>query len=293
MKRYILSLMGIVGVAFVAGAAEEADTVIAVEAPSRVIISESQAGLNVTVVEGDTAYFYGRDYMPDARISTTQRWGGDTGSPLSTPVGGRDDLSIGGFNFGFIHPSGAREWGIETGKSFEMTIENILAYRRMVPMGGDWRGYLSVGVGCNWRFYTLSRDTRFLVDDAGDVGLSPYPEGVHHRSSAIRTFSLQLPVTWTQQFPGKMFGSRPALTLGAILNWNTNACVTSSWDDAAGNKVDATQRGLHQQRFTVDVIAKLRVCPVASLYVRYSPMSIFKNGHGPEVQPLTFGISLF
>ncbi len=291
MKRYKLPVIAMVA-SLNLMADEMPDTVMAVTSPSRVMIYESPNGLNVTVEERDTVYEYGREYSPEARISTTQQWTTGAGTPFCTQVGDRDDLSVGGFNFAFIHPSGAQDWGIETGKSFEVTIENFLAYRRIVPMKGDWSGYLSVGIGGNWRFYTISRDTRFLVDEAGNVGLATYPEDVNHHNSSIRTFSLQFPITWTQQFPGRIFGAKPSLTLGAVLNWNTNAWVKTGWEDASGSNASATQRGLHQRKFTVDLMAKVRVCPFASLFVRYSPMSIFKAGHGPEVRPLTFGISI-
>lgn len=105
MKRYILPVIAMVA-SLNLMADEMPDTVMTVIAPSRVVITESHNGLNVTVEERDTVYEYGRGYSPEARISTTQQWTTGAGTPFCTQVGDRDDLSVGGFNFAFIHPFG-------------------------------------------------------------------------------------------------------------------------------------------------------------------------------------------
>lgn len=203
----------------------------------------------------------------------------------------RVKLSAGGIYFGFLNATHApATMGVEMAKSFQTGIDNLLSLS--VTTGRV--GHFDVGFGLDWKIYAMTGSQwRFMASESGVLGTAPWPEGVVPRKSRLNTFSMQFPITYTFNLPVRLWGANMDVTLGPVLMWNTYSALTSSWTQPDGVHQSVHQANLHQRRFTVDLYAKVRVGSCVGFFVRYSPMTSFKKGMGPNFQPLSVGFVLF
>ncbi len=285
MNRYLLAILAAVAAALYAGAQETADTTLFVENPERVIVTETPEALMVHVLdaEGEQQEMFRFPYEEGKTVK---------GHALnSLPLGSYSvkgvnwDLTIGGLGFGFVNacnaPAGS---GLEMGKSLEFSIRNALAVSMQLPGG---RNRFMAGVGMVWRNYKMSTDTRFYLDRAtGSVSIGGYAEGLVPQASRLKTFSLSFPVSWRHTL-----GKKQALELSVILNANMYGSLKTTYTTPEGIKSEEFSKVSSQLRkFSVDFSLAVQVCPMISLYVRYSPMKVFKSGSGPEFTPLSTGL---
>lgn len=280
----------------------EPDTVLIVNNPSQITITESPTAISLSVkgTADDPSFMtsFTNEYQPDAMVTVRQRFTPPPFITVSNNTKIDTDYSphalslLSGIHAGFCTPlNGPSDMPVEMGKSFEIGIDQLISYS--VAFNKN-RSFLSIGLGVNWRNYRMTANTRFIVDETtGDVTTGNYPEGTESRYSRLKLFSLTVPVLWTQKFPVRMIGkSTLALKFGAILNWNSHASAVSCWNDPDGNSVKQGTKHIHQRPFTVDIMAAVRIAPGTGLYVKYSPMKFFKQGHGPEFTTLSTGIYL-
>lgn len=278
------------------------DTVMIVNNPSQITITESPTSISLLVkgTEDDPSFMtsFTNEYQPNAKVTISQRF---TPPPFIT-VSNNTKIDTGysrhaltvlsGLHAGFCTPvNGPEGMPVEMGKSFEIGIDQLISYSLAFNRE---RSFLSIGLGINWRNYRMTANTRFIVDDeTRAVTTGPFPEGTESRYSRLKVFSLGVPVLWTQKFPVRMIGkSTLAIKLGAILNWNSHASAVSCWYDPDGTSVKQGTKNIGQRRFTVDIMGAVRIAPAVGLYVKYSPMKFFKQGKGPEFTTLSTGIYL-
>lgn len=275
---------------------EQCDTVMVVRNASSVVITESAQGVNLSVRgtadDPDFITNYAVAYDPDVTVTTRQRFAPPSYISVSghNPSPGRDALDLfNGIHAGFCGTLGAPAGlGVEMGKSYEIGIDNIVSYRLT---SSRMRNALNVGIGVNWRNYRMTANTRFVVDDNGVVGFGPYPEGTESRYSRVKLFSVSVPLLWTQNTSFRVIGNSTfAAKLGVILNWNSHASVTSCWTEADGTSAKAGTKHVEQRLFTVDLLAAVRLAPSTGLYVKYSPMRLFRDGFGPRFTTISTGI---
>lgn len=272
-----------------------ADTVLSVANATHVVLTESPHGVELTVrgTAADPAFAatFSTDYAPDAKVTTRQRFA----APFQRiNRKGLDDHTdpvdfLGGLHAGFCGAIGQEApLAVQMSKSFELGIDNIIAYRFYAPRK---RNFLSIGVGINWRNWRMTANTRFITLPDGTTEVGGYPAGVESRFSRVKMFSLGFPILWHQSFRAKAIGKTTfALKLGAILNWNSHASVLTLWDDPSGQSVKTSTNRIGQRKFSVDLMAAVRLAPHLGVYAKYSPMKVFRNAEGPSFSPLSAGI---
>ena len=157
----------------------------------------------------------------------------------------------------------------------------------------DWKTTFSVGVGFNWRAYTLKDDDTYFVKNsdgwittvnqrtAGELEYHSYK--MNDLSSNIHTTSLSFPLLVRQRFH-KNF----AVSVGAQVNWNFWGRLHTYYE-IEDHEVDDYTKKIGQRDITVDVLGIIDFGKVG-IYCKYSPMSVLEKDRGPEFQSLAFGL---
>lgn len=211
--------------------------------------------------------------------------------PFPTSIGNdRWSITSNNLGFGLISAQKApRCMGLEMGKSWEISWLDMLA----VEYRPIRYGTLIMGVGMDWRNFKTSDGSARFYSDGGNVTYGPFQDGVTPVNSRLKVTTLGLSLRWRQstgvRFP---WGGRMNFEAGAIFNLTTHASLKTRWKDADGNEVEEYNKGLNYRRFTVDLYGRVAFCRWASVYVRYSPMSVLRKGGSPEFYPLSTGIML-
>lgn len=266
------------------------DTVLKIDNPSVVRITESPSGLSVKVegTKADSALVaeYNVDYSTEAQVvnrqSQTMAW-----TPFSGRCGCRWDLIAGSFNFGFVGALGAPQgMDSEWSKSFEISVPNIIGVAYSPLRNGSC---LKVSWGMTWRNYRMTTPVRFIPADGG-VGVGPYPQDASPRNSRIKVFSWSFPIVWHQRF--SIGGYSKYFNAGVILNYNSYASCRTTWVNPDGEKIKDFSKHIGQRRFSADLYASVSIAGGISVYGRWSPMRVLRQP-SPEFRPLSIGLSLW
>ena len=288
-----LSAALLIAASAIYASAEEQDTIMSLDKPDKVFLTESPDGITVNVrgLPGDSAFTttYTHSFDTPTRINA-RRWNSFT--PLSTSMDSRLDLTIAGPSIGWVNACGQPDGaGIEMGKSLEISWLNMLAVVYRCPWNTT---SISVGFGLNWRNYRNSTSSScFIPMPDGTVGLGHYAEGVTHTSSRLKVFSMGIPVLIRQRLPFKLFGMQSVITAGAVFNYNSHASLRTAWTEPDGEKAELTSNHIGQRRFTIDFIGILRLYGPLGAYVKYSPNSVLRGAGQMKFNPFSTGIILF
>ena len=147
-----------------------------------------------------------------------------------------------------------------------------------------YRWAVVTGVGMRWTRYSLDNNQHFMEKD-GVTSLFPAPDGVNYISSKLGTTHITIPVLLEWQSPRKntqLFFS--AGLVGSIKTWSSSKVVyRDSNDDKHKKKLDS---GMNIRPFAVDVLLQGGIGSIG-VYARYSPMTMFEKGKGPDVHPVS------
>ena len=142
-----------------------------------------------------------------------------------------------------------------------------------------------MGFGMTWRNYRMTGRTRFIKD--GDkLVLGAYPEGSDIKFSRLKVFSLTVPFMINQSL-----GRKVVFSVGPVVNFNTHASLKTRYT-LNGEKVKEKNNNIHQNRMTVDLMAKLRFNSLG-VYAKYSPSDMLNTDFGPKFRSFSTGITLF
>ncbi|MCM1482751.1 MAG: hypothetical protein NC043_00310 [Muribaculaceae bacterium] len=292
----ITAIFALSSASYASAMTEAPDTLLSVEHATEVTVTESPNGMKVEVkgLPSDSTFTttYVRPFDSPIRINA-RRWN----SPISLGSVSDNkpltwDLTVGGPGIGWINACGQPDGtGIEMGKSLEISWLHMIGVKYIAP----WRtSSISLGFGFDWRNYRNSTSSaRFIPLDNGTVGLAPYPDDVTHTSSRLKVFSMGLPLLWHQTLPFNLFSNRAIITLGAVFCYNSHASLRTAWTDADGVKVVQTSNDIGQRRFSVDMIAVLRLWGGLGVYARYSPNSVLRGAGQLQFRPLSTGLILY
>lgn len=132
------------------------------------------------------------------------------------------------------------------------------------------------------------KSNRYLAkDDMGVVSFVPYDAATQKKThSSLSIFSLQVPLLYTHYFDAKC---KWMLSVGALVNFNvsTRANRYYTFND---EEYDVSTSGLGQRPVTIEPTVIFDAPYIPPLYCRYSPMTFFKDGRGPKMHQLSFGI---
>ena len=288
---YILTALATSATVYAAQAGETkelTDTVINIDNPSNIILSETPDGITLTINENSdsaTTYTYKHPDPGNVDISSTKTpsldnsqcivlnsWQCKSKTSLDIITGG---LAF-GKNFAFDQPS---PMDITTGRSWEISWMHILGMR--IKRGGN---AFSIGLGLNWRNYCLTGPYQFIKTD-NSIGLDSYPEGTEGKQSRLKIVTLSVPLLYNRHIWKGI-----SITAGGIVNFATHSSLESKFY-SNGREIKTSHDGVYPRPVTVDVYGALTVCGVG-WYVRYSPMKVLSDRRGPDFTALSTGLIL-
>lgn len=276
--------------------AEVPDTLMVVDFPSKVLITESPEGTRITVTDtvNGTQNFHFVEYAPGAKVSTSRK---STKSIINIPgfdcinkkerCGCSDTgwaIGIDGLCVGLNQAHGQTgDGGLQWSKSFEISWLSCLNVGYAFS-----RSRLYIGLGFDWRNYKATADGKWLVpSSAGGIEWGRAPEGSRVKSSNLKVFSLQLPFMYEWRVPKSWL----ELKLGPILNFNTYASLKGLYDDAAGNHCEYFRKDFDRRKVTVDFFGAISYHSALGIYVRYSPMKVLNDASPINFTPFTLGFT--
>ena len=267
------------------------DTIIVVNQAKKVTIEKKHNSMAVKVEgsEDNPGYFYSQRMEVDstaAVIIEEKNADWDFNIPFinknSKTKKYRGNLCVGGFGFGVVNAIETSEgMDMDMGASYEFSLDHLLRFNYNVLPATS----VSMGFGMTWRNYRMTGRTRFIKD--GDkLVLGAYPEGSDIKFSRLKVFSLTVPFMINQSL-----GRKVVFSVGPVVNFNTHASLKTRYT-LNGEKVKEKNNNIHQNRMTVDLMAKLRFNSLG-VYAKYSPSDMLNTDFGPKFRSFSTGITLF
>ncbi len=173
----------------------------------------------------------------------------------------------------------------------DMDVMRGVAWEIGMAVTADWNPFgkqntWSVGLGIDYRTFKAPKDL-YWTKNAGPMQFAPFTAAQENHDASLSITSLQLPFFYTHKFDQR---GRWSVALGALLNLNFGRIHRNYEVDCEDYDVDAAARGV--RLFTVEGMAIVDTPILPSLYVRYAPMTVFKENKGPKMHMLTFGICI-
>ena len=267
------------------------DTIIVVNQAKKVTIEKKHNSMSVKVEgsEDNPGYFYSQRMEVDstaAVIIEEKNADWDFNIPFinknSKTKKYRGNLCVGGFGFGVVNAIETSEgMDMDMGASYEFSLDHLLRFNYNVLPATS----VSMGFGMTWRNYRMTGSTRFIKE--GDkLFLGAYPEGADIKFSRLKVFSLTVPFMINQSL-----GRKVVFSVGPVVNFNTHASLKTRYT-LNGEKVKEKNNNIHQNRMTVDLMAKLRFNSLG-VYAKYSPSDMLNTDFGPKFRSFSTGITLF
>lgn len=267
------------------------DTIIVVNQAKKVTIEKKHNSMSVKVEgsEDNPGYFYSQRMEIDstaAVIIEEKNADWDFNIPFinknSKTKKYRGNLCVGGFGFGVVNAIETSEgMDMDMGASYEFSLDHLLRFNYNVLPATS----VSMGFGMMWRNYRMTGRTRFIKE--GDkLVLGAYPEGSDIKFSRLKVFSLTVPFMINQSL-----GRKVVFSVGPVVNFNTHASLKTRYT-LNGEKVKEKNNNIHQNRMTVDLMAKLRFNSLG-VYAKYSPSDMLNTDFGPKFRSFSTGITLF
>lgn len=267
------------------------DTIIVVNQAKKVTIEKKHNSMSVKVEgsEDNPGYFYSQRMEVDstaAVIIEEKNADWDFNIPFinknSKTKKYRGNLCVGGFGFGVVNAIETSEgMDMDMGASYEFSLDHLLRFNYNVLPATS----VSMGFGMTWRNYRMTGRTRFIKE--GDkLVLGAYPEGSDIKFSRLKVFSLTVPFMINQSL-----GRKVVFSVGPVVNFNTHASLKTRYT-LNGEKVKEKNNNIHQNRMTVDLMAKLRFNSLG-VYAKYSPSDMLNTDFGPKFRSFSTGITLF
>lgn len=267
------------------------DTIIVVNQAKKVTIEKKHNSMSVKVegCEDNPGYFYSQRMEVDstaAVIIEEKNADWDFNIPFinknSKTKKYRGNLCVGGFGFGVVNAIETSEgMDMDMGASYEFSLDHLLRFNYNVLPATS----VSMGFGMTWRNYRMTGRTRFIKE--GDkLVLGAYPEGSDIKFSRLKVFSLTVPFMINQSL-----GRKVVFSVGPVVNFNTHASLKTRYT-LNGEKVKEKNNNIHQNRMTVDLMAKLRFNSLG-VYAKYSPSDMLNTDFGPKFRSFSTGITLF
>lgn len=290
MKSIYLSLIFILlALTTAVQAQEKQDTLVSKSNIDEVVISESKNNISVSIKGKDATGEYSKEYnsvLPDGVSVTSNQWerrgytnfkicASDTTRHWLNEIVGGGSLLL-GFMTTTDTPNGMK---LNHGRLSELSWLDIVSYRAQLKNSSH---SFSVGFGLSWRSFPLLNSQTYTISD-GKVGFADYQGSSTLKRSRLKVFSLSVPVLWNWKFCRKH-----TLKLGPIVNFNTHASLKTTMKNGDTESALSTN-DISKRPVTVDLYGAIEISGDFGLFVRYSPMNIFKTGATPTMRPLSFG----
>ncbi len=267
--------------------AEKPDTIMSVNNPTKITIIENASGMKVSVegTASDSTFVTAFSKKYDAHTLVNS----SSGQISSIKLAGNNaksywDASLGSICFGFVNAPGNGVFENEMGKSFEISLPEVMSVGFVFH---DTR--LSIGAGFGWRNWRMTHDTRFTPEN-GTISTGTYPDGARPKYSRIKMFSVSFPIMIRQKLPFNAPWGTMSLKAGVILNWNSHASMKSGLVNSDGNESEQSSDNIGQRKFSTDLMGVIGINSWLGVYARYSLTPVFRKHCGPDFKSFSTGI---
>lgn len=301
MKKRLLGmgalwlLLGMTGVA----AQERAVTDTVIEAGGRRIeIKERADRLKVKVYElndeGDSVpaemvfeghYRDGKSYEQRRHVQSLR---------IPVPTWDKDfNPHWAGFGMGFanladgsLHVNDVGGLSLRSGNSLEYNL-NVL--EKAFPFS-RYHWAVVTGAGMRWSRYRLDGNA-YLKETDGVTSLHPMAEGLTLKASKLNITSLTIPLLleWQKRRRRHTQFFVSAGVVGVIKTCSSSKIV---YRDAAGKKrKEKVDGGMNLRPVSMDFLVQAGLSWIG-VYAKYAPITLFEDGKGPKVHPVSIGLQL-
>ena len=289
MNKFLVLALGLLIGGLSSYANTVQDTIIVVNNAKKVTIEKTRNSMDVRV-EGtldNPDYYYSQRMEVDSADAVITKEN-TTDWDFTIPFINKKDkehrmaLCVGGFGFGMVNALNTPDnMKVDMGASYELSLDHFFRFNYNILPSTS----VSAGFGMTWRNYRMTGRIRFIKE--GDkLVLGSYPEGADIKFSRLKVFSLTVPFMINQ-----WLGKQVVLSVGPVVNFNTHASLKTRYI-LNGEKVKEKNNNIHQNRMTVDLMAKLRFGSLG-IYAKYSPSNVLNTEFGPEFRSFSTGITLF
>lgn len=292
MKRTIITSM--VAILIAANGYAQTDT-LTVSQPKEVKVVTNGDTLNISI-EGskdNPRYFYNKtvvtDHSQEEVTTTSKNVGSGLGWDFSLLEGRntapRMEVSLrpqiyAGWNFLLNNPSDMKlDWAKSIEAGFD--IFHIAFY----PRTDKW--WLSLDWGILASTYQFKHNMMTTASD-GTIIMAPYPDGSSSQSSSFRTLSSNLTLMGHYRL-----AKEHSIGLGLVLNSKTidNCSYKTKYALPDGTAItDMNELPVHSNILAIK--AEYMFADRFGIYLRYTPMSIFKKGNAPDFRELSAGFQV-
>jgi hypothetical protein len=189
------------------------------------------------------------------------------------------EIDPSGFGLGMIWTDAPAPFDFNMGNSTEFYFYALNNHRSLGNV-------LSYGVGVDWKYFTLTGQSRMGKIQDGSIEMYAYPEGTQPKFSRLRVFSFSFPILYSYDF-GRGWG----FTLGPVIQLNAGSKIKTKYWDAEGQKMKISDKKVHCNLATVDFMFQINLKDV-SLFVKYSPFDLMDRSYWPRFQHFSVGIAL-
>ncbi|MDE7458695.1 MAG: hypothetical protein K2M77_07480 [Muribaculaceae bacterium] len=269
-------------------ASETADTVAVIDKPTSIAVINKENGKKIIVRgrEGDPDYIleYESTVNDEGDSETEQLWvfnprfarQSRNRKPTNPSVDAGCDIYAGA-----VIPTKADRGMSRTG--WEIGMLNVAKAEWRLSRCGT---RLSVGIGWQYRHFTIGDGLMASRGENGAYALSPIPSEYHDVKSSLKSFAIQFPVALSQKIYRKF-----TIELGGVAMLNTYTTGNCTWH-VGDVTTKSPVKHLHQRLLTVDALARIGWREDFAFYVRYSPMAQFKAQYGPQFESIAIGASI-
>lgn len=268
--------------------------------------------LSVTVVDGDTTQIsVGRHTL----IVTDD---GDVSWQRSEVR--RFNGHWGGFELGingYVTPDFNTSWGTENdylNLMYEKSVAvNLNLYEQNIALNKNKTIGLVTGIGLSWNNYRFSNSTHLTSDSSYIKGF--YMEGVSVRKTKLTAMYISIPLIFEMQTNQDRRNSRFHLGIGVVAKMrvsthtkvyfneadkvyylrdpSTNELLPTAYRTPNSNSRNIIKNfdSFYLQPFKFDATVRFGY-GIVNLFATYSLNTMFQKGRGPELYPVTAGITL-
>ncbi len=145
------------------------------------------------------------------------------------------------------------------------------------------------GFGVSWKNFNFDNNTR-LVETNDITTVQAAPPGISYKKSRLRVFSINAPLAleWQQKL-GR--GHSLYVSAGVIGGFNLFRSQKIKYKDANGKNIKQYNKGFNVSRFSFEFMGQVGLDNIG-VFVKYSPIGLFEEGKGPNVQTASMGLIL-
>lgn len=142
----------------------------------------------------------------------------------------------------------------------------------------------SFGAGIFAQKFVLHGGRMFGMDGKSLV-MMPLPEGCRDSHVRLFNFGFGMPFTVTQNISHGF-----SVSAGVVMKFNTYTTASNKYT-IDNRSYEQSLKGLQQRILTYDIFGGIGWDDFG-LYVRYTPVAMFKSGNGPQFDVISFGVNL-